>query len=685
MPKLQVVRPFAVPDDVEQLAEDKLASSGLTRIDAKLLGMSWLTADEAEDLGLWPLPALKIPYFDPQNPDAPMAAHPKWPAFWRARALREPVPKPADFRKYLQPKDTGMSAYFPRTQPWPQIIADPAKPLIITEGELKAAKTCKEGLPTIGLGGVDSFRAIKQGVGFLPELSAIDWVRREVAVIFDSDARSNEHVCGALWRLAEELKDQGALPKVVMLPALSANQKTGLDDFLLTHHTGALHDLIEQADHLTLAQALWALNQQYAYVIDTGSVVRQDSGVIMKPDALRGHATTAEYMERRLLPNGAVTRRKIQAGGAWLSWPLRTEVGHLAYAPGRQPLSVVDHTFNLWRGWGVEPRKGDVRLFLRLIEHLFAGAEPAASQWFLRWAAWPLIHPGDKLFTSAVIWGLKQGTGKTLIGETLGRIYGANYTAITQEDLAGAFNTWARGRQLVMGDDVTSSDKRRDLDRLKKFITQTKIWINEKYQPAYEIADCINYLWTSNHADAFFLEGEDRRFFIHEVTTAPMPDAFYVEYDNWLKAGGAAAVFDHLLNLGMGDFSPSARAPDTAAKANMIRLARSDVDGWISDVLADPDAWLRMGEVKLGQDLVSLAELRMCYEAHAGRTDLTQIGFARRLAAAGVRMANGGQPVYVPGAALARYYMVRNLQRWAKAPVEQVRRYLGGIVAAKRK
>ena len=57
-----------------------------------------------------------------------------------------------------------------------------------------------------------------------------------------------------------------------------------------------------------------------------------------------------------------------------------------------------------------------------------------------------------------------------------------------------------------MGDDVTGSDKRADADFLKKLITQKELRVNVKYLPAYTVKDCINYFFTANHPDSFFLE-----------------------------------------------------------------------------------------------------------------------------------------------------------------------------------
>ena len=53
------------------------------------------------------------------------------------------------------------------------LAKDPTESILITEGELKAAKGTAEDFPTIGLGGVYNFRASNHGLFFLPELEQI--------------------------------------------------------------------------------------------------------------------------------------------------------------------------------------------------------------------------------------------------------------------------------------------------------------------------------------------------------------------------------------------------------------------------------------------------------------------------------------------------------------------------------
>lgn len=667
-----------------RLGEAKLASSGLTIEDAKILGMTFLSGEQTAALhpAFKPLCSLRIDYLGPDG--KPLSDWPGSKPFYRLRYLETG----ADFSsltekkpvRYVQEPNTAPVAYYPANCKWQEIVEDTDQPLIITEGELKAAKACKEGFPTIGIGGVYNWRSRKLGLDWLPSLELVKWVKRNVYICFDSDYKTNPMVCAALRELAEELHRRGAFAHIVSLPQLPGLEKVGLDDFLV--HAGPtanqmFRNLLAEAEPLGLTAPLWSLNDKYVYVQNPGLIINQQTAFKVAPNAFVSHLeATHNYQERKLKDDGSVSYKAVSAAAAWLKWPLRTEVAKLTYQPGRGkfidgPLPV----FNIWPGWGVEPVKGDVSLFLQLVDHIFTGAEPEAKEWFLRWCAYPLQHPGVKLFSSVVIHGIRHGTGKSLIGYTLGRIYGQNFTEISQMDLHGAFNEWAEGKQFVMGDDVTGSNKRQDADLLKKLITQRELRVNGKYVPTYTVPDCINYFFTANHPDSFFLEDDDRRFFIHEVQVGPMDEAFYVEYDLWLDTGGSAAVFDYLLNLDLGDFNPAAPAFRTAAKERMIANVQSDLAGWVRSLIATPDHVLRVGDVVVDKDLFTSKELLQFYDP-TGKTGTTANGLGRELARAGVRQVCNGRPVRLADGSQGRYYAVRNADRWLTATPQAVAKYL---------
>lgn len=673
-----------------QLAEAKLALSGISLKDMKALGMEVLAAEQTAALGFFAVPALKINYFDPAK--RPLETWPKAGPFYRLRYLALPnsVAKATDGKqqRYTQPSGVPCGAYYAKTQSW-SILKDPSVDLIITEGEIKAASACLHGFPTIGVGGIYNWKAVRRGIDFLPELEQINWVQRAVHLCFDSDYLTNPQVCLALHELGQELVQRGAFVFVVTIPSLADEAKTGLDDFLVAKGEADFRTVLGRAIPIGLTKVLFELNRQYVYVRQPGLILVRENQAKTSPAAFREHLEAPKsFYQQVIKPDGSFLFEQASAARAWLEWPLRAEAKALTYAPG-QPEHLPTGEHNLWPGWAVEPKKGDVKPFLQLVDHLFTGASKEEKTWFLQWLAYPLQHPGTKLFTSVAIHGRRTGTGKSLIGYTMGKIYGKNYTEISQADLHAGFNEWAENKQLVMGDDVTGSNKRQDADLLKKLITQTEMRVNIKYVPSYVVPDRINYLFTSNHADVFFLEDDDRRFYVHEVTVGPLDGKFYASYagrpgkPGWLDQGGAAAIFHWLLNLDLRGFDPGAHALRTQARERMIADVQSDLGGWVRQLLADPGSVLKLGDRPLEQDLFTSQELLAIYDP-LGKTGTTANGLGRELRRAGAGLLGEGRPYAIPGRPQARYYILRNTARWSQASLAQVVEHLTAAPAKKR-
>lgn len=665
---------------LNELYAAKLASSGLTLADAKKLGLEPLAATATAKLSsvFKPLPAIKIPYFDVAG--KPLSPHPRWPAFYRLRYLEVPVDQftqKDSVHKYMQPVDSGVCAYFPLNHPWAKTAADPEKPITITEGEFKAAKACKEGFATIGLGGVWSFKSTPTGRLFLPELEQINWIKRHVNIIFDSDVVTNPSICQAINALANELHQRGARPRTLILPAPDKDsKKVGLDDFLVANSAADLERLMAvEMRPLAISEGLWQFNNEFVFVRNPPMIINlQTRSKVTANDFVNSLCANRSHPEQVVNKDGTISLKSVPTASAWVKWPLRNEVDKIVYAPGKP--TVTNNCLNSWPGWGVEPKRGDVKPFLQLLSHIFKGSEPEALPWFLQWCAYPLQYPGTKLFSSVVIHGTRQGTGKTLVGLSLGEIYGENFTEIKQSNLHGNFNAWAENKQFVLGDDVTGTDKRVDADMLKKMITQKELRVNTKYLPEYVVDDCINYIWTSNQPDAFFLEDTDRRFFIHEVTAPPMEASWYVDYSLWLKSGGAAAIFYYLKGYNVEGFNPAGHALRTKAKERMTEDVRSDLGSWVRRLLAAPEEVLRVGDIPLVHDLYTNKELLNLYDPE-GRTRTTGNGLGRELKRAGARQVLDGAVIKGPKGQ-DRFYIVRSQERWSRATISDVQRHLAG-------
>lgn len=143
------------------LSIEKLASSGISGAVAKRCGIySVENAALAVSAEYEPRPALVFPYYDQNGEPIYFERDDGFHPFQRLRYLGA---RPASFAprgpmRYQQQKASGTFAYFPPLFDWAAIFEDPSFAVAITEGELKAIAACSQGLPTIGLAGVDCFR-----------------------------------------------------------------------------------------------------------------------------------------------------------------------------------------------------------------------------------------------------------------------------------------------------------------------------------------------------------------------------------------------------------------------------------------------------------------------------------------------------------------------------------------------
>ncbi len=650
------------------LGKKKLASSGLTTADAEKLGMFETVSATLEHQSFDARPALVIPYFDVFG--KPMSTHPKWPPFFRARYLT----KAKDFKavstkeqRYAQPFGTGTAAYFPSNIDWRNIIKDPEYDLVVTEGELKAAAACANGFPTIGLGGVWNFRTVKEGKFFLPELEAVNWIQRTVFICFDSDYAEKPQVCSAINKLAEELEERGATCKVLLLPNTTDEGKTGLDDYFLTETKQSFRDLLVEASPIGIGRSLWQINDAVLYVENPGMIVVEESGQKISPDNFKSHSrwATASSVETIVGSDGSIVQKKVPAAPLWIRWPLRRSVKALTYAPGQD--KITDNgDYNQWPGWGAEPAKSSVDLWLKLTQYIFKGAEKGALEWFYDWCAFPIQNPGVKMFSAVVIHGIHQGTGKTMIGYHLGEIYGKNFKEIHDDDLEETY--WAENKQFILGDEVSGKDNRQYANTLKRLITGRDVDVNIKFIPQYTLPNRMNFLFTSQHVDSFFIEDKDRRFTVIEVEDAPLPESFYKQYDEWLwRGGGASHLMQWLLDRKISrDFNPAAPAFKTAAKERMIAAVKGDVASWVQELTTFPDQVLRVGQMRHTKDLFTSKELLALYTNEHPNNKVTAVGLGRVLAASGCFQVASGQPLKSPEGRSDRYFAVRNLEQWRK-------------------
>lgn len=639
------------------LLKEDLKRSGLTQQHSKKLGLKVIQASklsqETND-AFKDVPAYKIPYYEVTG---------KRKDFYRIRFLQPP--KQTGFKKakkplrYWQPPNTHPALYFCPLVSWKSITEDVSNDVYITEGEKKAAKACAEGLFCIGLGGVWSWRSKKLEQPILDDFKQFQWKDRNVYLCFDSDSHTNPKVIQALNCFALAMTEMGAKVYTIELHSKNDEEKVGLDDYLVKR--GVKNFMALPRTAFSKSEELWKLNEEVAYIKELGAVYMIESGVVNKS---KQQLAEVIYANRNYTLFDAHQEKWVtyNAMKEWLKWPFRREHQRLTFAPGA-PEVTDKGELNVWKGWNVEPKRGEVKPFIDLVNFLFA-EDKQYIPWFMQWLAYPIQNPGEKMYSSVLIWSRYQGTGKSFLGYIMGDIYGEGFNVVTEDQLHDDYNEWLISKQFILGEEITGVDKRRDRDRLKNLTTQESVLVRAKYQPTYRLPDLVNYLFTSNHPDSMFVEETDRRMFILEVCGPPAKQEFYKRIERWRNSGGPAHLLYHLLNsVDCSKFNPKAAPPMTETKKDMVSLSKSDLDLMVDDIRIDPDSVLSMGGIKAERDLFTLEEIISFVQRNEQHgVNISRIALSKALRRAGCVQ----RAVWAQGKT-RKLWALRNIAHWARA------------------
>lgn len=641
-----------------------LARSGLSETDAKRMRISPINSRDIKKLTRFEASGYRLPYFELNG---------KTNGFSRVRFLDTVLDKgTGKEQKYWQPPRTGVHVYFPPnfadTWTWGEVQRDPQIDLIITEGEKKAATAVKIlGTPCLALGGVWSWGSKQQQQVLLQDLLPFMKGRR-LLICFDNDAKPNPDVEAALQALARVARTKGATPFAIRLPAIEPGRKTGLDDYLVAKGKEAFEKLTPVSfDDLT---ALEDINKELSYIEDKGAFYHIPTrSLYNKTQTL----ASVVYADRQIMKYDLDGKqRQVGLLVEWSKWPGRRRNRSLVYEPGK-PSVLTNGALNTWKGWGVTPKKGNVTMFLELMDQVFYGdIDGKYRKWFEQWLAYPLQHPGVKMYTGVLMYSTLQGVGKSLLAMTMKLIYGDNFKGIKAQDLHTSFNEWAKHRQFILGDEVTGRDKREDVALLNNLITQEYVTINAKFQVEYELRDCTNIYLTTNNPDALSLDPKDRRWFIWEISDQIHPEAWYTSnYDPWYKDPvNAAAIFDYLLHVDLRGFDPRGTAPMTAAKMAMISTSGNALDFVMREFLSEVDNRL-LGSKR---DLWSSTEIAQLLSVNFNNEYVTVKAVALSLKRAGIPQVQSIR--YGKNVVRHCLFAIRNSAKWAMATHAQLAEHM---------
>jgi hypothetical protein len=288
-----------------------------------------------------------------------------------------------------------------------------------------------------------------------------------------------------------------------------------------------------------------------------------------------------------------------------------------------KPEGTTDPTeFNLWRGFGVEPRRGwqKQRRLLRHIFRIICRRDKAKFRYLIRWLAWAVQNPDKHSEVVIVLKSRKQGTGKSTVGTVMLNIFGTHGALVDDKDrLLGRFNDWLETTSFVLGEEIMWAGDHKSTDKLKSMITARTLQVERKNGAIRQITNRLHPMMTTNHDHAVDAGVGDRRNVIFDVSDECACDGTWFDplYRD-LEAGGTSEFLWFLENVPLRDWHPRQIIKTTEATEQQ-RMSADSISQWARACI-DADAIVggSLGSYPTSHDLGTTIMSEALREAYTG-------------------------------------------------------------------
>jgi Family of unknown function (DUF5906) len=288
----------------------------------------------------------------------------------------------------------------------------------------------------------------------------------------------------------------------------------------------------------------------------------------------------------------------------------------LVFKPGD---TAQPHEYNLWRGFGVEPRKGwqKQRRFLRHLFKVICRRDKPKFRYLLCLLAWFVQNPDKHAEVVLVLKSREQGTGKSTVGKVMLDIFGQHGILVDDKDrLLGRFNDWLETACFVLAEEILFAGDHKADDKMKSIVTGDVLQVEGKFRSCRQIQNRTKFIATTNHDHAVAAGVRERRKVVYDVSDEHVGDrAWFDALYRALADGGTSEFLWLLQNLRLGAWHPRLIIK-TDETAEQQRMSADSVSQWAQSCI-NTDA-IPVSDQRPHLDLGALTSFPDLLDAYAG-------------------------------------------------------------------
>lgn len=258
----------------------------------------------------------------------------------------------------------------------------------------------------------------------------------------------------------------------------------------------------------------------------------------------------------------------------WISDPSRRTYPK---GVGMFPQGEPEGYYNTWRGFAIDPIKGDCSLFKAHIKDIVCGGDDKIYTFVLDWCADLFQDPSNPKGTAIVMRG-DEGTGKGTFADTIGMMCAPHYTHLIDENhLTGQFNSHMSDSVVVFADEITWGGNVKTAGKLKGLVTERHMLLERKGIDAVTMRNMAHVLIASNSKWVVPAGANSRRWLILDVADDQRSKRpYFVALNKELDNGGKEAFLHEM--LGREITSNLSMALETAALLEHREMSTTQED-----------------------------------------------------------------------------------------------------------